>query len=47
MLETAMQDVELYKDADKFQQTMATVEATKAKLAQLYEHWVEAAEREG
>ena len=46
VLEMAMQDVELYKDAEKFRQTMATLEATKAKLAQLYEHWEEAAERE-
>ncbi|MFO0935208.1 MAG: ABC-F family ATP-binding cassette domain-containing protein [Gemmataceae bacterium] len=45
VLESAMQDVELYKDADRFRQTMATLESTKQKLAQLYEHWEEAAER--
>ena len=47
VLETALQDVELYKDADTFRQTLVTLESTKEKLAQLYEHWAEAAEREG
>jgi ATP-binding cassette subfamily F protein 3 len=47
VLETAMQDVELYKNADRFRDTMATLEATKEKLATLYEHWAEMGERGG
>jgi ATP-binding cassette subfamily F protein 3 len=46
VLETALQDVELYKDADKFRQTLTALESTKERLGQLYEHWAEAAERE-
>jgi ATP-binding cassette subfamily F protein 3 len=47
ILETALQDVELYKDADRFRQTLATLESTKEKLATLLAHWEEAVERQG
>ena len=46
ILETALQDVELYKDADRFRQTLTTLEATKEKLATLLAHWEEAVERQ-
>ena len=46
-LETALQDVDLYKDPPRLKQTMADLEAAKAKLPQLYEHWEEAVELNG
>jgi ATP-binding cassette subfamily F protein 3 len=46
-LENALQDVELYKDTDRFRQTLADLEALKAKLPDLYAHWEEAVELNG
>ncbi len=46
-LEAALQDVELYKDPARLKQTMADLDAAKAKLPQLYEHWEEAVELNG
>jgi ATP-binding cassette subfamily F protein 3 len=46
-LENALQDVELYKDQDRFRQTLADLEGLKAKLPELYEHWEEAVELNG
>jgi hypothetical protein len=34
----------LYRDAERVRQTMAAFASAKASLAQLYEHWDEAAE---
>ena len=42
--ETALQDVELYKNAERFQQTLGALDVLKAKLPALYEHWEEANE---
>jgi ATP-binding cassette subfamily F protein 3 len=46
-LESALQDVDLYKDPPRLKQTMADLEAAKARLPQLYEHWEEAVELNG
>jgi ATP-binding cassette subfamily F protein 3 len=46
-LEAALQDVDLYKDPPRLKQTMADLEAAKARLPQLYEHWEEAVELNG
>ncbi len=46
-LENALQDVELYKNTEKFRQTLADLEALKAKIPELYEHWEEAVELNG
>jgi ATP-binding cassette subfamily F protein 3 len=46
-LENALQDVELYKNTDKFRQTLSDLESLKAKLPELYEHWEEAVELNG
>jgi ATP-binding cassette subfamily F protein 3 len=47
VLETALQDVELYKQADRFRETMTTLESTREKLKTMYEHWEEMTERGG
>ena len=46
-LEAALQDVDLYKDPPRLKQTMADLEAAKARLPGLYEHWEEAVELNG
>jgi ATP-binding cassette subfamily F protein 3 len=46
-LEAALQDVGIYKDPPRLKQTMADLEAAKAKLPGLYEHWEEAVELNG
>jgi ATP-binding cassette subfamily F protein 3 len=43
-LERALADGDLYRDAERVRQTMAAFASAKASLAQLYEHWDEAAE---
>jgi ATP-binding cassette subfamily F protein 3 len=43
-LERALADGDLYRDAERVRKTMADFESAKASLAQLYEHWDEAAE---
>lgn len=43
-LETDLADGELYRNADLVRDTMKAFEDTKVRLAQLYEHWSEAAE---
>jgi ATP-binding cassette subfamily F protein 3 len=43
-LEQRMASPELYRDGDKVKETTRAFEETKQKLAQLYEHWEEAAE---
>jgi ATP-binding cassette subfamily F protein 3 len=43
-LEDSLATPELYRDADKFRDTLRQFEETKAKLQQLYEHWEEAVE---
>jgi ATP-binding cassette subfamily F protein 3 len=43
-LEKTLADGDLYRDADRVRETMQTFENTKKALAQLYEHWAEAAE---
>ena len=43
-LEQALADGDLYRDAERVRKTMADFESAKAALAQLYEHWDEAAE---
>jgi ATP-binding cassette subfamily F protein 3 len=43
-LEQRMASPELYRDGDKVKETTKAFEETKQKLAQLYEHWEEAAE---
>jgi ATP-binding cassette subfamily F protein 3 len=43
-LEQAMATPELYRDAQKVKETTRAFEDTKARLAQLYEHWEEAVE---
>lgn len=43
-LEADLADGELYRNADQVRETMKAFEDTKIKLAQLYEHWSEAAE---
>jgi ATP-binding cassette subfamily F protein 3 len=46
-LEAAMQSPDVYRDAPKLRQTMADLEAAKAALARLYQHWEEAVELNG
>jgi ATP-binding cassette subfamily F protein 3 len=46
-LEAAMQTPDVYKDATRVRDTMADLEATKNKLALLYQHWEEAVELNG
>jgi ATP-binding cassette, subfamily F, member 3 len=46
-LETKLQDADIYRDAPKFQETLDALEAVKAKLPKLYEHWEEATELNG
>ncbi|HET6572697.1 MAG TPA: ABC-F family ATP-binding cassette domain-containing protein, partial [Fimbriiglobus sp.] len=46
-LEAALQGVDLYKDPPRLKQTMADLEAAKAQLPRLYEHWEEAVELNG
>jgi ATP-binding cassette subfamily F protein 3 len=46
-LESALQEADLYKDPQRLKQTMADLEAAKARLPQLYEHWEEAVELNG
>jgi ATP-binding cassette subfamily F protein 3 len=46
-LEAAMQTSEVYKDATRVRDTMNELEATKNKLALLYQHWEEAVELNG
>jgi ATP-binding cassette subfamily F protein 3 len=46
-LEAAMQTPEVYKDARRVRDTMADLEASKNKLALLYQHWEEAVELNG
>jgi ATP-binding cassette subfamily F protein 3 len=43
-LEERLASPDLYREGDKVKETMRTFEETKAKLAQLYEHWEEAVE---
>lgn len=46
-LETKLQDADIYRDAPRFQETLDALEAVKAKLPGLYEHWEEATELNG
>ena len=46
-LEAALQDVGIYKDPARLKQTMADLEAARARLPGLYEHWEEAVELNG
>jgi ATP-binding cassette, subfamily F, member 3 len=43
-LEQLMASPDLYRDGDKVKETTKAFEATKLRLAQLYEHWEEASE---
>jgi ATP-binding cassette subfamily F protein 3 len=43
-LEESLASPELYRDANKFRETLRLFEETKTKLQQLYEHWEEAVE---
>jgi ATP-binding cassette subfamily F protein 3 len=43
-LEQLMASPDLYRDGDRVKETTKAFEATKAQLAQLYEHWEEASE---
>lgn len=43
-LEARLASPELYRDGDKVKETTRAFEETKARLAQLYEHWEEAVE---
>jgi ATP-binding cassette, subfamily F, member 3 len=43
-LEQLMASPDLYRDGDRVKETTKAFEATKLKLAQLYEHWEEASE---
>ena len=43
-VQTALLDPELLRDGKRVAETMSILEKTKAKLAQLYEHWEEASE---
>jgi ATP-binding cassette subfamily F protein 3 len=43
-LEAALASTELYRDGDKVKVTLQGLEDTKARLAQLYDHWEEAVE---
>lgn len=46
-LDAELLTAECYRDAARFQQTMAEVEAARTRLPELYEHWEEAAELNG
>jgi ATP-binding cassette subfamily F protein 3 len=46
-LETALQSADVYRDAPRLRETMSELEATKDKLALLYQHWEEAVELNG
>jgi ATP-binding cassette subfamily F protein 3 len=46
-LEAALVSPDVYRDAVRVKQTMADLEAAKARLPQLYEHWEEAVELNG
>jgi ATP-binding cassette subfamily F protein 3 len=46
-LEAALQDVAIYKDPGRLKQTMADLDAARAALPGLYEHWEEAVELNG
>lgn len=46
-LDAELLTAECYRDAARFQQTMAEVEAARHRLPELYEHWEEAAELNG
>jgi ATP-binding cassette subfamily F protein 3 len=43
-LEALLASPDLYRDGDKVKETTQTFEATKLRIAQLYEHWEEAIE---
>jgi hypothetical protein len=38
---------DLYRDGERVKETTRAFDATKARLAQLYEHWEEASELNG
>jgi ATP-binding cassette subfamily F protein 3 len=46
-LEAALLTPEVYRDGDAVKRTMADLEAAKARLPALYEHWEEAVELNG
>jgi ATP-binding cassette subfamily F protein 3 len=46
-LEALLQTADVYRDAPRLRQTMSDLEATKDKLALLYQHWEEAVELNG
>jgi ATP-binding cassette subfamily F protein 3 len=46
-LEAALQTADVYRDPPRLRQTMADLEATKDRLALLYQHWEEAVELNG
>jgi ATP-binding cassette, subfamily F, member 3 len=46
-LEQLMASSDLYRDGDRVKETTKAFEATKVRLAQLYEHWEEASEQGG
>jgi ATP-binding cassette subfamily F protein 3 len=46
-LEAKLQDADIYRDAPRFQEALDALEAVKAKLPTLYEHWEEAVELNG
>jgi ATP-binding cassette subfamily F protein 3 len=45
-MEALLASTELYRDGNRVKETMQALDEAKAKLAQLYEHWAEAAELE-
>ena len=42
--EEALTGADVYRDANRLKETMATVAKWKAELPKLYEHWEEAVE---
>ena len=46
-LEAALQTADVYRDPPRLRQTMSELEATKDRLALLYQHWEEAVELNG
>jgi ATP-binding cassette subfamily F protein 3 len=46
-LEASLLTADIYRDPARLKQTMADLEAAKAKLQTLYEHWEEAVELNG
>ncbi len=46
-LEQLMASPDLYRDGERVKETKTAFEATRARLAQLYEHWEEASELNG